>query len=115
MSRRFQKIDIGEPSVTETMAILHGLKKAYEEHHGVKYTAAALEAAATLSARHINYRRLPDKAIDVLDEAGARLRLYPRPKPVIGVADIEAVVAGMARIPARKLPRSDRQKSYNFV
>ena len=110
LSRRFQKIDVGEPSVTETIAILHGLKKAYEEHHGVKYTAAALEAAATLSARHINFRRLPDKAIDVLDEAGARLRLYPRPKPVIGVADVETVVAGMARIPARKLPRSDRRK-----
>ena len=110
LSRRFQKIDVTEPSVAETIEILHGLKKAYEEHHGVRYTAAALEAAATLSARHINYRRLPDKAIDVLDEAGARLRLYPRPKPLIGVADIEAVVAGMARIPARKLPRADRHK-----
>ncbi len=110
LSRRFQKIDVSEPSVTETIAILHGLKKAYEEHHGVRYTAAALAAAATLSSRHINFRRLPDKAIDVLDEAGARLHLYPRPKPVIGVADIEEVVAGMARIPARKLPRSDRQK-----
>jgi len=110
LSRRFQKIDITEPSVAETIDILRGLKKAYEEYHGVRYTAAALEAAATLSARHINYRRLPDKAIDVLDEAGARLRLYPRPKPLIGVADIEAVVAGMARIPARKLPRADRHK-----
>ena len=110
LSRRFQKIDITEPSVAETIEILRGLKKAYEEHHGVRYSSAALEAAATLSARHINHRRLPDKAIDVLDEAGARLRLYPRPKPVVGVADIEAVVAGMARIPARKLPRADRQK-----
>jgi ATP-dependent Clp protease ATP-binding subunit ClpA len=110
LSRRFQKIDITEPSVAETIEILRGLKKAYEQYHGVRYTAAALDAAATLSARHINYRRLPDKAIDVLDEAGARLRLYPRPKAVIGVADVEAVVAGMARIPARKLPRADRQK-----
>jgi ATP-dependent Clp protease ATP-binding subunit ClpA len=110
LSRRFQKIDVTEPSVAETIEILRGLKKAYEAHHGVKYTAAALEAAATLSARHINYRHLPDKAIDVLDEAGARLRLYPRPKPVIGVADVEAVVAGMARIPARKLPQADRRK-----
>jgi ATP-dependent Clp protease ATP-binding subunit ClpA len=110
LSRRFQKIDITEPTVTETIAILHGLKRAYEQHHDVKYTAAALEAAATLSARHINNRRLPDKAIDVLDEAGARLRLYPRQKPVIGIADVEAVVAGMARIPARKLPRTDLRK-----
>jgi ATP-dependent Clp protease ATP-binding subunit ClpA len=110
LSRRFQKIDITEPGITDTIAILRGLKKAYEEHHGVRYSTAAIEAAANLSARHINYRRLPDKAIDVLDEAGARLRLYPRPKPVIGVADIEAVVAGMARIPARKLPRADRYK-----
>ena len=110
LSRRFQKIDITEPSVTETIAILRGLKKAYEEHHGVRYSNAALEAAVTLSARHINFRKLPDKAIDVLDEAGARLRLYPRPKAVVGVADIETVVAGMARIPARTLPRADRQK-----
>ncbi|NJC88793.1 MAG: ATP-dependent Clp protease ATP-binding subunit ClpA [Desulfuromonas sp.] len=110
LSRRFQKIDITEPSVAETIEILRGLKKAYEEYHGVRYTAAALEAAATLSARHINYRHLPDKAIDVLDEAGARLHLYPRPKALIGVADIEAVVAGMARIPARKLPQADRRK-----
>ena len=110
LSRRFQKIDITEPSVAETVEILRGLKKAYEEHHGVRYTAAALEAAATLSARHINYRHLPDKAIDVLDEAGARLRIYPRPKPQVGVADIEAVVAGMARIPARKLPKADRRR-----
>jgi len=110
LSRRFQKIDITEPSVAETVAILRGLKKAYEQHHGVRYSHAALEAAATLSARHINFRRLPDKAIDVLDEAGARLRLYPRPGQMIGVADIEAVVAGMARIPARKLPRADRHK-----
>jgi len=110
LSRRFQKIDVMEPSVAETVEILAGLKNYYEEHHGVKYTPAALEAAANLSARHVNFRRLPDKAIDVIDEAGARLRLYPRKRPTIGVADIEAVVASMARIPARKLGQTDRRK-----
>jgi ATP-dependent Clp protease ATP-binding subunit ClpA len=99
-----------EPSVSETIEILQGLKGAYEEHHGVKYTAAALEAAANLSARHINFRRLPDKAIDVIDEAGARLRIYPRKRSTIGVNDIETVIAGMARIPARKLAQTDRRK-----
>jgi ATP-dependent Clp protease ATP-binding subunit ClpA len=110
LSRRFQKVDVMEPSVEETVTILQGLKERYEEHHGVRYTPAALEAAATLSARHINFRRLPDKAIDVLDEAGARRHLYPRKRASIGVADVEAVVAGMARIPARKLGRSDRRR-----
>ena len=110
LSRRFQKIDVLEPSVGETVEILQGLKKAYEEHHGVKYTAAALEAAASLSARHVNFRRLPDKAIDVIDEAGARLQLYPRKRSTIGVADIETIVAGMARIPSRKLAQTDRRK-----
>jgi len=110
LSRRFQKIDVLEPTVAETIEILQGLKGYYEEHHGVKYSTAALEAAANLSARHVNFRRLPDKAIDVIDEAGARLRIYPRKRPHIGVSDIEAVVAGMARIPARKLGQSDRRK-----
>jgi len=110
LARRFQKIDVLEPSVSETVEILQGLKGAYEEHHGVKYTTSALEAAANLSARHINFRRLPDKAIDVIDEAGARLRLYPRKKSTIGVADVEMVIAGMARIPARKLGQTDRRK-----
>ncbi len=110
LSRRFQKIDVLEPSIGETIEILQGLKEAYEEHHGVKYTTAALEAAAVLSARHVNFRRLPDKAIDVIDEAGARLRLFPRKRPTIGVADIESVVASMARIPARKLAQTDRRK-----
>ena len=110
LSRRFQKIDVLEPSVAETVEILKGLKTHYEGHHGVRYTDAALDAAANLSARHINFRRLPDKAIDVIDEAGARLRLYPRSRATIGVADIEAIVAGMARIPARKLGQSDRRK-----
>ena len=110
LSRRFQKIDVLEPTVEETVEILQGLKNSYEEHHGVKYTTAALEAAANLSARHVNFRRLPDKAIDVIDEAGARLRIYPRKRATIGVADIEAVIAGMARIPARKLAQTDRRK-----
>jgi ATP-dependent Clp protease ATP-binding subunit ClpA len=110
LSRRFQKIDVLEPTVQETVEILQGLKDAYEEHHGVKYTPAALEAAASLSARHVNFRRLPDKAIDVIDEAGARLRIYPRKRATIGVLDIEAVIAGMARIPARKLAQTDRRK-----
>jgi ATP-dependent Clp protease ATP-binding subunit ClpA len=110
LARRFQKIDVLEPSVGETVEILQGLKGAYEEHHGVKYTSAALEAAANLSARHVNFRRLPDKAIDVIDEAGARLQLYPRKSRTIGVADVEMVVAGMARIPARKLGQTDRRK-----
>ncbi len=110
LSRRFQKVDVLEPSVDETVEILQGLKGYYEEHHGVKYTSAALTAAANLSARHVNFRRLPDKAIDVIDEAGARLRLYPRKSTTIGVTDIETVVAGMARIPARKLAKNDRRK-----
>jgi ATP-dependent Clp protease ATP-binding subunit ClpA len=110
LARRFQKIDILEPGVDETVEILKGLKKYYEEHHSVKYTDTALEAAASLSARHVNFRRLPDKAIDVIDEAGARLRLYPRKRSTIGVTDVEAVVASMARIPARKLGQSDRRK-----
>ena len=110
LSRRFQKIDVIEPSVDETIAILKGLKEHYEAHHGVRYTDAAIEAAASLAARHINYRHLPDKAIDVLDEAGARLQIYPRHRATIGVRDIEAVVAGIARIPARKLGQSDRRK-----
>jgi ATP-dependent Clp protease ATP-binding subunit ClpA len=110
LSRRFQKIDVLEPTVEETVEILQGLKNVYEEHHGVKYTTAALEAAANLSARHVNFRRLPDKAIDVIDEAGARLRIYPRKRATIGVPDIEAVIAGMARIPARKLAQTDRRK-----
>ncbi len=109
-SRRFQKIDVLEPTVEETVDILKGLKSYYENHHGVKYTDAALEAASTLAARHISFRKLPDKAIDVIDEAGARLRIYPRARTTIGVADVEAVVAGIARIPVRKLGRADRQK-----
>jgi len=110
LARRFQKIDIVEPSVGETIEILNGLKHRFEDHHGVVYSAEGLEAAATLSARHINDRHLPDKAIDVIDEAGARERLKAEGERVatIGVHEIEEVVARMARIPPRQVSRSDR-------
>ncbi|MGY6554983.1 MAG: ATP-dependent Clp protease ATP-binding subunit ClpA [Wenzhouxiangella sp.] len=110
LARRFQKIDIVEPTVGETIEILNGLKHRFEEHHGVKYSPEALEAAATLSARHINDRHLPDKAIDVIDEAGARERLKDQADRVeiLGVHEIEEVVARMARIPPRQVSRSDR-------
>jgi ATP-dependent Clp protease ATP-binding subunit ClpA len=110
LARRFQKIDVPEPSVDETVAILKGLKTRFEEHHGVKYDNPALEAAARLSARHINDRHLPDKAIDVIDEAGANLRLRPaaeRGKRVT-VRMVEAIVAKMARIPEKSVSSSDR-------
>ena len=110
LARRFQKIDIVEPSVGETIEILNGLKHRFEEHHGVTYTPEGLEAAATLSNRHINDRHLPDKAIDVIDEAGARERLKPEDERAeqIGVVEIEQVIAKMARIPPRQVSRSDR-------
>ena len=110
LARRFQKIDILEPSVAQTVDILKGLRARYEEHHAVKYSDESLQAAADLSARHINERQLPDKAIDVIDEAGASLRLEPeneRPD-IIGVERIETVVARMARIPPRSVSASDR-------
>jgi ATP-dependent Clp protease ATP-binding subunit ClpA len=110
LSRRFQKIDILEPSVTETVEILKGLKSHYEKHHGVRYSDEALRAAAELSARHINYRHLPDKAIDVIDEAGAFSRIHPREDKKVGVKEVEAVVARMARIPARTVSTSDRRR-----
>ncbi len=110
LARRFQKIDIVEPTVGETIEILNGLKHRFEEHHGVRFSPEGLEAAATLSARHINDRHLPDKAIDVIDEAGARERLKAESDrvEVIGVHEIEEVVARMARIPPRQVSRSDR-------
>jgi ATP-dependent Clp protease ATP-binding subunit ClpA len=110
LARRFQKIDILEPSVAQTIDILKGLRARFEEHHGVKYADDALVAAAELSARHINERQLPDKAIDVIDEAGASLRLEPeneRPD-IIDVVRIETVVARMARIPPKSVSASDR-------
>ncbi|MFS6938333.1 ATP-dependent Clp protease ATP-binding subunit ClpA [Neisseria animaloris] len=111
LSRRFQKIDIVEPSVAETVQILRGLKPMFESFHQVRYTGGALEAAAELSARYINDRFLPDKAIDVMDEAGAAQRILPKSKQkkVIGKAQIEAVVANVARIPEKTVSHDDRQ------
>jgi ATP-dependent Clp protease ATP-binding subunit ClpA len=111
LARRFQKIDVPEPSLAETIAILHGLKSRFEEHHGVHYDSAALDAAAELSARHINDRRLPDKAIDVIDEAGANLRLQPVGErgDRVTVEMVENIVAKMARIPAKSVSASDRK------
>ena len=111
LARRFQKIDVPEPSLPETIAILHGLKSRFEEHHGVVYDTAALDAAAELSARHINDRRLPDKAIDVIDEAGANLRLQPVAErgERVTVEMVENIVANMARIPAKSVSASDRK------
>src|SRR3982751_1634103 len=105
MARRFQKIDVTEPSVGETVEILMGLKSRFEEHHGVTYTDDALKAAAELAQRHINERHLPDKAIDVVDEAGARMRLKPvaEKETVVDVSHIEEVIARMARIPAKSV------------
>ncbi|MEK9784437.1 MAG: ATP-dependent Clp protease ATP-binding subunit ClpA [Gammaproteobacteria bacterium] len=110
LSRRFQKIDVLEPSVEETVEILRGLKTQFEKHHEVRYTAPALRTAAELSARYINDRHLPDKAIDVIDEAGAQARLAPasKRKKTIGVGDIERVVSKMARIPPKTVSASDR-------
>ena len=110
LARRFQKIDVPEPSVAETIAILKGLCGRFAEHHGVSYDDDALVAAAELAAKHLNDRRLPDKAIDVIDEAGANLRLRPaaqQPRQVT-VEQVEAMVAKMARIPAKSVSASDR-------
>lgn len=110
LARRFQKIDVIEPSIDDTTKILMGLKTKYEAHHDVRYTKEALRVAVELSAKYINERHLPDKAIDVIDEAGARARLMPasRRKKTVGVADIEAMVAKMARIPEKSLSSSDK-------
>jgi len=116
LARRFQKIDITEPSIPETIEILRGLKTRFEEHHHVKYSDEALRAAVELSARHINDRHLPDKAIDVIDEAGARQRLQPEAdrKELLDEHDIENIVAHMARIPAKQVSVSDRDALRNL-
>lgn len=110
LARRFQKIDVVEPSISETVEILRGLKTKYEAHHNVKYSPAAITAAAELSARHINDRHLPDKAIDVIDEAGAAQKILPKSKQkkTIGKSDIEDIVAKIARIPAKNVSTDDR-------
>jgi ATP-dependent Clp protease ATP-binding subunit ClpA len=116
LARRFQKIDIVEPSIPETIEILRGLKSRFEEHHHVTYSDEALVAAVELSARHINDRHLPDKAIDVIDEAGARQRLMPEEerKELLDEHDIEQIIAHMARIPAKQVSRSDRDALKNL-
>jgi ATP-dependent Clp protease ATP-binding subunit ClpA len=116
LSRRFQKIDVGEPSVSEAVDILKGLKPYYEEHHEVKYTAGAIKSAVELSRRHINDRFLPDKAIDVIDEAGAMYRLDGRGRKddVIRPSDIEKVISRMARIPAERINTADKQRLHNL-
>ena len=110
LSRRFQKVDVPEPSVNETVAILRGLKSRFEDHHGVKYTAAALTTAAQLAARYINDRHLPDKAIDVIDEAGAAQRILPKSKQkrVITPREIEDIIAKIARIPPKTVSSDDK-------
>ncbi len=116
LARRFQKIDVNEPSVEETVEILKGLKPRFEEHHQVSYTQPALRAAAELSAKYINDRHLPDKAIDVIDEAGANVQLRPadKRKKRIDVADVEAIVAKMARIPPKRVSTSDTEALRNL-
>ena len=110
LARRFQKIDVVEPTEDETFSILKGLKSRFEEHHDIKYSAKALRAAVELSSRYINDRFLPDKAIDVIDEAGANQRLLPpsRRKKTIGVTDIESIVSKIARIPPKTVSSSDK-------
>lgn len=116
LSRRFQKVDVNEPSIQETVEILRGLKSRFENHHGVKYTANALTTAAELSARYINDRHLPDKAIDVIDEAGALQRILPKSKQkkVIGKPEIEEIVSKIARVPARNVSNDDRSALKNL-
>jgi ATP-dependent Clp protease ATP-binding subunit ClpA len=112
LSRRFQKVDVVEPTIEQTVEILKGLKSRFEEHHNVKYAVAALQAAAELSAKYINDRHLPDKAIDVIDEAGAAQRILPpsKRKKTISKAEVEEIVAKIARIPAANVSNDDRGK-----
>ena len=112
LSRRFQKVDVPEPSASECLRILKGLASRYEEHHGVRYTSNALKACVDLSARHINERFLPDKAIDVMDEAGATVRLRPTSKrrKTVGVRDIEWVVSSMAQVPLQRAASKENQQ-----
>jgi ATP-dependent Clp protease ATP-binding subunit ClpA len=116
LARRFQKIDVPEPSEEETYQILRGLKSRFEEHHDVKYSNKALRAASQLSSRYINDRHLPDKAIDVIDEAGASQRLLPlaKRKKTVSEADVEAIVAKMARIPPKSVSTSDKDVLRNL-
>jgi ATP-dependent Clp protease ATP-binding subunit ClpA len=116
LARRFQKVDVLEPSIEDTIKILNGLKSRFEEHHELRYTKAALTSAVELSAKYMSDRHLPDKAIDIIDEAGAMQRLMPpsRRKKVIGVPEIEAVVANIARIPPKQISKSDTEVLENL-
>ncbi len=116
LSRRFQKVDVSEPSVEQTIEILKGLKSRFEEHHSIKFSAAAITSAAELSARFINDRHLPDKAIDVLDEAGAAQRILPKSKQkkTVGKHEIEEIIAKIARIPTRTVSHDDRNALKNL-
>ncbi|MGR8921585.1 MAG: ATP-dependent Clp protease ATP-binding subunit ClpA, partial [Gammaproteobacteria bacterium] len=116
LARRFQKIDVGEPTEDEAVKILQGLKSRFEEHHDVRYTSQALRSAVELTNRYINDRHLPDKAIDIIDEAGARQRLVPQSKrrKTVGVGDIEEIVAKIARIPPKSVSTSDRDVLKNI-
>ncbi|MBL8956939.1 MAG: AAA family ATPase, partial [Myxococcaceae bacterium] len=114
LSRRFQKIDVGEPTVEETFQILKGLAPKYEEHHKVKYEDDALRAAAELSAKHINEKFLPDKAIDVVDETGAIDRLREKPTGKVTIADVEAMVSKIARVPARSVAQNEKKQLLNL-
>ncbi|HUK41782.1 MAG TPA: ATP-dependent Clp protease ATP-binding subunit ClpA, partial [Candidatus Acidoferrales bacterium] len=116
LARRFQKIEIPEPSIDEAYQILQGLKPHYEKHHGVHYSSAALHAAVELSAKHINDRKLPDKAIDVIDEVGAAVKILPadKRKKSIGAKDIEKIVAKIAKIPPRSVSSSDKEQLQNL-
>ena len=116
LARRFQKIDVEEPTVEETVDILKGLKSRFEEHHEIEYTIEALKSAAELSDKYINDRHLPDKAIDVIDEAGANVQLQPQGerKKLIDVDDIESIVAKIARIPPKKVSSSDTESLRNL-
>ncbi|HZS80734.1 MAG TPA: ATP-dependent Clp protease ATP-binding subunit ClpA [Herbaspirillum sp.] len=112
LSRRFQKIDVNEPTVEQTVQILRGLKSKFEEHHGVKYSVSALTSAAGLAARFINDRHLPDKAIDIIDEAGAAQRILPKSKQkkIIGKPEIEEIISRIARIPPQSVNQDDRTR-----
>ncbi|NHC06049.1 ATP-dependent Clp protease ATP-binding subunit ClpA [Azonexus fungiphilus] len=116
LSRRFQKIDVNEPSVAETIEILKGLKARFEAHHGIKYSTTAISSAVELSSRYITDRHLPDKAIDVIDEAGAAQRILPKSKQkkTIGKTDIEEIVAKIARIPSQHVSMDDRGALKNL-
>ena len=116
LTRRFQKIDVSEPSINETVKILEGLKSRFEEHHNIKYTKQALRAAAELTERYVNDRQLPDKAIDVIDEAGAAQKLLSesKRKKTVGVNDIEGIVAKIARIPSKTVSSNDKNIIKNL-